>query len=158
MPWDGPRAIVIEHRAHAPGHVALALPAARVLLAGDMLSDREVPLLDLDAADPVGDYRDGLAALERGIRTWDVRVVVPGHGAPVRGRAGIDALIAADRSYLADLERAARDPSAEGAGSGSGSAQDPRLVDPWVAGEHRRQLAHLSRVAGRSTGQHDDRL
>jgi hypothetical protein len=42
------------------------IPRAGVLLAGDMLSDIEVPLLDLLAADPIGDYRAGLDLLTAG--------------------------------------------------------------------------------------------
>ena len=42
---DGPEPVeLITHDGHAPGHTALWLPARRVLLAGDMLSDVEPPL------------------------------------------------------------------------------------------------------------------
>lgn len=61
VPWDGPRARIVEHRAHAPGHAALVIEKPRVLVSGDMLSDVLVPMLDLDGTvDPIGDY---LAAL-----------------------------------------------------------------------------------------------
>ena len=63
IPWDGPLARVIVHDGHAPGHGAVFLPDAGVLVAGDMLSDIEMPLLDIDAADPLGDYRAGLERL-----------------------------------------------------------------------------------------------
>ena len=33
VPWDGPRAVVVEHAAHAPGHAALVLPGAGALAA-----------------------------------------------------------------------------------------------------------------------------
>ncbi len=35
--WAGPRAVVLAHDAHAPGHGAVLLPEAGVLIAGDML-------------------------------------------------------------------------------------------------------------------------
>ncbi len=77
IPWDGPVALLITHDAHAPGHGAVLLPEIGVLVAGDMCSDVEIPLLNLDAPDPVGDYRTGL---ERLAAVDGVRYVVPGHG------------------------------------------------------------------------------
>src|SRR5689334_25441347 len=61
IPWDGPQVRIIEHQAHAPGHAALLIEERGVLVAGDMLSDVLIPMLDLmNAADPIEDY---LAAL-----------------------------------------------------------------------------------------------
>jgi hydroxyacylglutathione hydrolase len=77
IPWDGPAAQVIVHDGHAPGHAAVFIPEAGVLVAGDMLSDIEIPLLDLLAADPLGDYRAGLGRLAA---VPGVRWLVPGHG------------------------------------------------------------------------------
>jgi len=77
IPWDGPVAQVIVHDGHAPGHAAVVIPEAGVLLAGDMLSDVEIPLPDLLAADPLGDYRAGL---DRLAAVPGVRWLVPGHG------------------------------------------------------------------------------
>ena len=48
IPWDGPRVRIIEHRAHAPGHAALMIEERGVLVAGDMLSDVLIPMLDLN--------------------------------------------------------------------------------------------------------------
>jgi hydroxyacylglutathione hydrolase len=48
IPWDGPAAQVIIHDGHAPGHGAVFFPETGVLVAGDMCSDIEIPLLDLD--------------------------------------------------------------------------------------------------------------
>ncbi len=77
IPWDGPEARLIVHDAHAPGHGAVFLPETGVLVAGDMCSDVEIPLLDTVADDPLGDYRTGL---ERLASVPGVRQVVPGHG------------------------------------------------------------------------------
>src|SRR5208282_1357702 len=54
IPWDGPTAQLIVHNGHAPGHGVVFLPDTGVLLAGDMCSDIEIPLLDTVAADPLG--------------------------------------------------------------------------------------------------------
>jgi hydroxyacylglutathione hydrolase len=79
LPWDGPEARVLTHDAHEPGHSALFFPSSGVLVAGDMLSDIEMPLLDLSAPDPAGDYRRALARLAA---LDGVRWVIPGHGHP----------------------------------------------------------------------------
>src|SRR5580700_6898626 len=65
IPWDGPGVRIIEHQAHAPGHAALLIEERGVLVAGDMLSDVLIPLLDVTGtADPVEDYLAALALLE----------------------------------------------------------------------------------------------
>jgi glyoxylase-like metal-dependent hydrolase (beta-lactamase superfamily II) len=128
VPWDGPRARLLAHNGHAPGHAAIFLPDAGVLVAGDMCSDIEVPLLDLDATDPLGDYRAGLEQLA-GLS--GVRWVVPGHGS-AGDAAAFRARVAADVAYLDALER------------GDGSA-DPRLALDWLRGEHERQQGHFRR-------------
>jgi hydroxyacylglutathione hydrolase len=92
IPWDGPEARLIVHDGHAPGHGAVFLPDSGVLIAGDMCSDVEIPLLDTLAADPLGDYRTGL---ERLGSVPGVRQVVPGHGhvgdaGELRRRLGLD--------------------------------------------------------------------
>ncbi|MCK6209374.1 MBL fold metallo-hydrolase [Georgenia sp. EYE_87] len=128
LPWEGPPARVVRHEGHAPGHAALVVAGA--LVAGDMLSDLEIPLLDLDAVDPVEDYATGLDRLAEVLRGPDVRVLVPGHGHPAGREEALDRL-AADRRYLEALA----------AGRSIGPEQDPRLADPWLHGEHERQAA-----------------
>ena len=134
IPWDGPRAVVVAHDAHAPGHGALFLPETGVLIAGDMCSDIEIPLLDLESVDPFGDYGKGLRALAS---LTEVRVVVPGHG-HVGDAAEYRRRIAADFAYL-DAVQAGHDPA------------DPRLDgQEWLRAEHARHLALVSeRGAGR---------
>lgn len=113
IPWTGPRAIVVAHQAHCPGHAALALPDAGVLLAGDMLSDLEIPLLDADATDPLADYRVALDLLEAATVEHGVRTVVPGHG-HVGDASELARRLAADRAYLATV-------------AAGGSSDDPRM-------------------------------
>jgi glyoxylase-like metal-dependent hydrolase (beta-lactamase superfamily II) len=97
LPWDGPDARIIEHRAHATGHAALVIGEYRVLVAGDMLSDVLIPFLDWSAADPVGDYLVALDLLE--CVEDEVDVFVPGHGSP-GGSGHLRAMIDLDRAYL----------------------------------------------------------
>jgi len=130
LPWDGPRAVVVPHEAHCPGHAGLVLPETRVLLAGDLLSDLEIPLLDVAATDPIADYRAGLDALESAAREHRVSVLVPGHG-HVGDAAELTRRLARDRAYLDTLE--AHRPS-----------DDARLLTPWLAEEHAKHVARLA--------------
>ena len=128
--WPGPRALVYEHNAHAQGHGAVFLPDAGVLLAGDMLSDVEIPLLDLDSADPFGGYREGLGVLA-GIP--GVRTVVPGHG-HVGDEEEFGRRLAADLAYLDAVES-------------GGDPADPRLTEDWLRREHARNRARAAKNA-----------
>ena len=94
--------LIIEHRAHAVGHAAILLADRRVLLAGDMLSDVLIPLLDARRADQVGAYETALDRL--GEATRHVDVVVPGHGAVAEGPE-VAARLAADHAYIDALRR-----------------------------------------------------
>jgi glyoxylase-like metal-dependent hydrolase (beta-lactamase superfamily II) len=139
IPWDGPRVRVLEHRAHAPGHAALLIEERRVLVAGDMLSDALIPMLDLnDTADPIEDYLAALQLLE-GV-AGDVDVVIPGHGSIGVGDQ-VHARVDLDRAYVHGL----RDDRALG---------DPRL-DPsamhgaWLPGVHDWQRQQLTQRAAR---------
>lgn len=124
--WDGPQARVLAHDGHAPGHGAVFLPGTGVLVAGDMCSDIEVPLLDLAAADPVGDYRAGLELLAG---VTGVQWVIPGHGG-VGDAAAFRARVTADLAYLAAIERGE-------------DVADARLRPGWLRAEHEQQLQHL---------------
>ena len=134
VPWDGPDVRVVEHPAHATGHAALVVEQARVLVAGDMLSDVLVPMLG-DEGDVVEDYLTGLARLEDVAE--EVDVVVPGHGS-VGGAGQVRARIELDRAYLTAL-RDGRTPD------------DPRIgpsAEPgweWVADVHDGQLRRLAK-------------
>jgi glyoxylase-like metal-dependent hydrolase (beta-lactamase superfamily II) len=139
--WAGPRAVVYPHDAHAPGHGAVLLPDAGVLIAGDMLSDVEIPLLDLDAAAPFGGYRQGLELLAT---VPGVRVLVPGHG-HVGDQAEFRRRVDADRAYL-DATEAGADPADE-------RLTDERLPGDrayadWLRAEHARHR-ELARTRSR---------
>ncbi|MFK4808473.1 MBL fold metallo-hydrolase [Microbacterium sp. ZW CA_36] len=140
VPWDGPRVRVIEHRAHAVGHAALLVEGAGVLVAGDMLSDILMPFLDLDAADPLGDYLAALGLFE-GIAD-DVRAVVPGHGSI--GRAGdVRRRIEQDRTY-AEALRDGRVPDDERVGASAPLE--------WLPEVHEWQVERLAEKRSRFDG------
>lgn len=102
VPWMGPTIRIIEHRAHAPGHAALLIEGSGVLLAGDMLSDVEIPLLDPEATNPVDDYLEALELLAAA-STNGVTAIVPGHGS-VADSKNIRLRIDADRAYVHALQ------------------------------------------------------
>jgi glyoxylase-like metal-dependent hydrolase (beta-lactamase superfamily II) len=135
IPWDGPHVRIIEHQAHASGHAALLIEERRVLVAGDMLSDVLIPMLDLNGAtDPIEEYLAGLRLLEGVVD--DVDVVVPGHGS-IGGPDQLRARIEQDRAYV----RALRDPDAPG---------DPRVGpaatfgQDWLPDMHEGQRQHFT--------------
>ena len=135
IPWDGPQVRMIEHQAHAPGHAALLIEERGVLVAGDMLSDVMIPMLDLNAADPIEDY---LAALRlfKGVAD-DVDVLIPGHGS-VGGADQVRARIEQDGAYVHAL-RDAHGPTDPRVGPSATFGKD------WLPGVHewqRQQLAN----------------
>ena len=77
---------IVEHQAHAIGHAAVLLADRGVLLAGDMLSDVLIPLLDPRRPDRVGAYETALDRLGEAARHVDV--LVPGHAAVAEGSRG----------------------------------------------------------------------
>ncbi|WP_246149179.1 MBL fold metallo-hydrolase [Nonomuraea turkmeniaca] len=140
IPWDGPRVRIIEHQAHAPGHAALFIEERGVLVAGDMLSDVLVPMLDDgDLATAIEEYLTALRLLE-GV-AGDVDVVVPGHGS-VGGSDQMQARIDQDRAYVLAL-RNGQVPA------------DPRVgpsAKPgweWVSDIHEGQLRRLAQRSER---------
>jgi glyoxylase-like metal-dependent hydrolase (beta-lactamase superfamily II) len=134
IPWDGPRARIIEHRAHAPGHAALLIEECRVLVAGDMLSDVFIPMLDVNAGDPIEDYLSALRLFE-GV-AGDVDVLVPGHGS-VGGADDVPTRIDQDRAYVHAV-RDTRVPDDVRIGPSAKAGWE------WVAGVHERQLQRLA--------------
>ena len=131
IPWNGPEARLIVHDGHAPGHGAVFLPETGVLVAGDMCSDVEIPLLDTVAEDALGDYRTGL---ERLAAVTGVRQVVPGHG-HVGDADEFRRRLAADAAYLDALARGRPfgDPRLTGAGP------------QWLRDAHDAQLRYVGR-------------
>jgi glyoxylase-like metal-dependent hydrolase (beta-lactamase superfamily II) len=139
IPWDGPQVRIIEHQAHAPGHAALLIEERGVLVAGDMLSDILIPMVNLTGtADPIEDYLAALRLLEGA--AGDVDVVIPGHGS-IGGADQVPARIAQDRAYVHALREA-------------DGLSDPRLGPSaygkdFLPGVHERQLQYLAQRSER---------
>jgi glyoxylase-like metal-dependent hydrolase (beta-lactamase superfamily II) len=137
IPWDGPQIRVLEHQAHAPGHAALFIEERGALVAGDMLSDVLIPMLDLNgAADPIEDYLAALRLLE-GVAD-DVDVLVPGHGS-IGGADQVRTRIDLDRAYVHAL-RADDGPADPRLGASATFGQG------WLPGVHERQVQHLADI------------
>ena len=113
-----------------PATAPYSCPTRGVLLAGDMCSDMEIPLLDTVAADPLGDYRTGM---ERLAAVPGVRQVVPGHG-HVGDATEFRRRLALDAAYL------------DAVTSGK-PADDPRLAGcpDWMRVMHEDQVRYFSR-------------
>jgi glyoxylase-like metal-dependent hydrolase (beta-lactamase superfamily II) len=138
VPWDGPHIRIVEHQAHAPGHAALLIEERGVLVAGDMLSDVLIPMLDLnDTADPVEDYLAALRLFE-GVAD-DVDVLIPGHGS-VGGAEQVRTRIELDRAYVQAL-REGRVPDDPRVG--------PSATYDWLSGMPGWQLQQLSQGSDR---------
>ncbi len=126
LAWSGPVARIHVHHAHAPHHLALELPELGVLIAGDMLSDIEIPMPDDRDTDLVT-YRTGLESLAAVVRRS--RLLVPGHGTvSVDPTARLDA----DLRYLDDLEA-------------HGSSEDVRIQLPGMPELHLQNVQRAAR-------------
>ena len=123
---------IVEHQAHAIGHAAVLLADRGVLLAGDMLSDVLIPLLDPRRPDQVGAYETALDRLGEAARYIDV--LVPGHGAVAEGPE-VAARLAADHAYI-DALRRGEEPV------------DARLGQDWLSGPHQSNLEQARHSSG----------
>jgi glyoxylase-like metal-dependent hydrolase (beta-lactamase superfamily II) len=123
---------IVEHQAHAIGHAAVLLADRRVLLAGDMLSDVLIPLLDPRRPGQVSAYASALERLSEAAKHIDA--VVPGHGAVAEGPE-VEARLAADRAYI-DALRRGEEPV------------DPRLDQDWLSGPHQSNLELARQASG----------
>lgn len=123
---------IVAHDAHAIGHAAVLLADRGVLLAGDMLSDVLIPMLDPRRPGQLDAYETALDRLEAAARQADV--LVPGHGAVAVGPE-VAARFAADRAYIEALRRGAE-------------PVDARLEQDWLSGPHRANLEQARQSAG----------
>ena len=123
---------IVEHEAHAIGHAALLLADRGVLLAGDMLSDVLIPMLDPRRPDQVTAYASALDRL--GEAAEHVEVVVPGHGAVAEGPE-VAARLSADRAYIDALVRGVE-------------PVDARLEQDWLADPHQSNLEQARATPG----------
>jgi len=116
---------LIAHDAHAVGHAAILLADRGILIAGDMLSDVLIPMLDPRRTGQVDAYAAALDRLADATRQVDV--LVPGHGSVAQGPE-VAARLAADRAYL-DALRQGEEP-----------LDERLLTHDWLAGPHQANL------------------
>lgn len=95
---------------HCASQIALHLPAEGLLVAGDTLSDIEIPWLD----GPPWIHRRSLTALHWIFEQEDVRFLVPGHGSVAMGRVEGYRRVLRDLDYLVHLEQKVGDARARG--------------------------------------------
>ena len=124
--------VIVEHQAHAIGHAGVLLADRGVLLAGDMLSDVLIPLLDPRRPDQLGAYESALDRL--GEAASHIDVLVPGHGAVAEGPE-VAARLAADRAYIDALRR-------------GDEPDDVRLEQDWLSGPHQSNLEQARHSSG----------
>jgi hydroxyacylglutathione hydrolase len=120
IPWSGQEAQIVVHDGHSTGHAAVWLAASRVLLAGDMLSDIELPLAQETG---LHQYDEALSILLPYVR--QAGVLVPGHGTVTTNPMD---RWQADRRYLDDV-LAGREVT------------DARLANAGMAAAHAANLA-----------------
>ncbi len=147
VPWDGPGAAILVADAHVGGHTSLLVAERRLLVAGDLLSDVDVPFPAFEpvgeVVDPVAAYRRGLDRLAAELAEGTVDLVIPGHGSPT-DVTGARRRLEADRRYLDLLVSATAEPASPDAARHRADAiDDPRLADPAVRRAHRASVAAL---------------
>jgi glyoxylase-like metal-dependent hydrolase (beta-lactamase superfamily II) len=112
---------LLTHNGHAPGHTGLWLEERGVFIAGDMLSDVELPLPF--EPDDLRTYLDALDALAPAVLAAEV--LIPGHG-HVTGDAS--RRLDADRRYLDDV-------------IAGNDVDDPRRANAGMEQAHQRIVA-----------------
>jgi glyoxylase-like metal-dependent hydrolase (beta-lactamase superfamily II) len=114
---------------HSPDGMAVLVPWANVLIAGDYVSPVEIPMLH-DEESSLVDYQDTLRRLRGLIER--VETVIPGHGEPLSA-AQARALIAQDEAYLEAL-----------AGGGGAPELPPGRRTPEQRRIHAENIARLN--------------
>jgi len=114
-PW---RLVLREAPGHCDSQVTVQLPDRGILIAGDLLSDLEIPWLDRGPAA----YRATLRALLKLAEGGGIGTLVPGHGAIARGPEALDR-IHRDLGYLDALESGVREAREAGLALGPTQAR-----------------------------------
>jgi len=135
----------------APGHSAsmlsIHLPDRALLLAADMLSDLEIPMIDLSWSA----YRSTLVELLPLAQHGAIETLVPGHGAIAHGRDEVVARIERDLGYLDSLALGVAKAQAEGltleAAQGRLEAMEytGKRAEYSMVEEHRRNVVKVFR-------------
>jgi glyoxylase-like metal-dependent hydrolase (beta-lactamase superfamily II) len=150
-PW---RLVFRDAFGHCASQLSVHLPEARVLIAADMLSDLEIPLLD----GPPEAYLRTLEALRPLLDGGALEVLIPGHGGVVHGAGAARERLERDLDYLRTLASRAR------AARAAGRTEDEAVADldamdfvgkrapGTMIEEHRRNARHAFRSAGAPPG------
>jgi glyoxylase-like metal-dependent hydrolase (beta-lactamase superfamily II) len=96
-PW---RVVARDAFGHADHQLSFHLPDHRLLIAADMLSDVEPPILN----GPIAPYLETLRALRPLVAGGAITTLVPGHGSIARTGADVSARLDQDIDYLERLE------------------------------------------------------
>jgi hydroxyacylglutathione hydrolase len=94
---------------HSDSQMSVHLPDQRVLIAADMLSDIELPILNR----PPDVYRSTLRTLRPLMESGEIETLVPGHGSIATGAAAM-ARLRRDLGYLDALEGGVQESHARG--------------------------------------------
>jgi glyoxylase-like metal-dependent hydrolase (beta-lactamase superfamily II) len=114
-PW---RLVLRDAPGHSRSQLTCHVADLGLLIAADMLSDIEPPILD----GPCAPYRETLEALLVLAEHDAVETLIPGHGSVAEGREAVLARFRTDLDYLAALERGVRE--AVGRGETLAAAQE----------------------------------
>jgi glyoxylase-like metal-dependent hydrolase (beta-lactamase superfamily II) len=130
-PW---RLVLRDAFGHCDSQLSIHLPEIGLLIAADMLSDIEPPLLN----GPVGAYRRTLETLKPLADGGAFEALIPGHGAIAIGPDAVRARVDGDLAYLESLERGVA--AARAAGLALDATQD-RLATMEYTGKHSREYS-----------------
>lgn len=118
---------------HSASMLSLHLPESRLLIAGDMLSDIEIPML-AESPQALAHYRRTLQELVPLAEHGAIATLVPGHGSPARG-SEVRERIRRDLAYLETLAgvaaRAAQAARKGAAGAAERAALEAVDLTPW---------------------------
>jgi glyoxylase-like metal-dependent hydrolase (beta-lactamase superfamily II) len=106
-PW---RLVFRDAPGHSASQLSCHLPDRRILIAADMLSDIEPPILD----GPCAAYRKTLETLAELAENGAIETIIPGHGAIAVDAEESIKRILRDGYYLAELENDVTDAVARG--------------------------------------------
>lgn len=101
-PW---RLVLRDAPGHSASQLTCHLTDIGLLIAADMLSDIEPPILE----GPCTPYRETLEALRVLAEHGAIETLIPGHGSVAEGREAVLARFRTDLDYLAALEQGVRE-------------------------------------------------
>jgi glyoxylase-like metal-dependent hydrolase (beta-lactamase superfamily II) len=139
-PW---RLVLRDAFGHSESQLSAHLPEQRILIAADMLSDIEVPMLE---AYPPAVYLETLRALQPLLEGGAIETLIPGHGTLARGRAEVERRFARDLDYLETLDREARALRRGGASLAETQHQLAAMSDVERHPDHPMRETHMENI------------